>query len=43
MYFPILTAKQNEIFALNELPETVYSSTIPVLIPLIVNHLNLRS
>ncbi|ALR31244.1 hypothetical protein ATE47_12255 [Chryseobacterium sp. IHB B 17019] len=33
MYFPILTAKQNEIFALSELPAAVFETTIPVLIP----------
>lgn len=33
MYFPILTAKQNEVFALSELPDTAFSNTIPILIP----------
>lgn len=32
MYFPILTAKQNELLALNELPEEIFSITVPILI-----------
>lgn len=32
MYFPILTAKQNEIFALNELHDDVFLDVVPILI-----------
>ncbi len=41
MYFPILTAKQNEVFALYELPKKVFDNTIPVIIP--PNSKNLKS